>query len=349
MCASAEHSECIKMTTQTATTTQSDVQGRLRKMELSEFDRFVPLIETAFAEDQAREGRNFRDEMRSLNKLLPLFRGMFAVMPSLENYFLTLVWEADGRFAAAVTISRQGSDAQRWYIANVATHPDYRGRGLARMLVGAALDRIRAQGGRYVLLHVRADNEPAYRLYRSLGFRHLETGTTLRGDARPIASPALPEHYTLRPLSTTDWRIRFAIAQQVASPETQSVCPPTEKQFQDSRIGRSLQALIGRAQHVKLQMWAVEVADRPIGLVTCRARDGGTNPHRAQIEIAPDHLIAAPAAIAQAINFCVGQRSGAAHPMLIDLAGQPQDPIGYLRSSGFTPIETVHELGMNIL
>lgn len=340
------------MTTQAATITQADAPGHLRKMKLGEFDRFIELIETAFAEDQAREGRNFRDEIRSLDQLLPLFKIMFAVSPSFENYFYTLVWDVDGHFAAAVTISRQGSDAQRWYIANVATHPDYRGRGLARTLVNAALDRIRAQGGRYALLDVRADNEPAYRLYRSLDFLHLETNTTLKGEARPLASPTLPEtpkDYTLRPSSLTDWHTRLAVAQHLASPATRSVCPPTEKQFQASWTGRNLQALINRAQHVKVQAWVVEAAAQPIGWVTCHARRSGSNPHHVQIEIALDHLIAAPAAIARAINFCVEQRSGAAHPVLLDLNGEPQIPIADLRANGFTPIETMHELGMNVL
>jgi ribosomal protein S18 acetylase RimI-like enzyme len=337
------------MTTQATAITAQETAGHLRKMDLGEFDRFTELIETAFAEDQAREGRNFRDEVRGLSRLMPLFRVMFAVMPSMENYFYTLVWDADDRFAAAATISRQGSDAQRWYIANVATHPDYRGRGLARTLINAALDRIRAQGGRYALLHVRADNDPAYRLYHGLGFLHLETSTTLKGVAQPIASPALPAGYSLRPIANTDWRTRLAIAQQLASAETRSVCPPTEKQFQSSWIARSLQALINRAQHVKLQAWAVAVADRPIGLVMCRAHIGGSSPHQVQIEIAPNHQSMAPAAIAQAINYCVEQRSGAAHPVLIDVNGQPQDPIDFLRNHGFTPIETVHELGMKVL
>ncbi len=337
------------MTTQTASIPQPDAPGRLRKMSLKEFDRLTTLIETAFAEDQAREGRSFRDETRSLNKLLPLFRAMFAVLPSMENYFYTLVWDVDGRFASAVTISRQGSDAQRWYIANVATHPDYRGRGLARALVSAALDRIRAQGGRYALLRARADNEPAYRLYRSLGFQHLETGTILKGEAHPIAAPALPAAYVLRPIPATDWHTRFAVAQFLASPEAQAVCPPTEKQFQDNWIGRKLQTLINRAQHVQLRTWAIAVADRPIGLVRCQARSGGSNPHQVQIEIGSEHLGTAPAVLAQAIHYCVERRSGAAHPMLVDFAGSPPDPIDYLRANGFQPIETAHELGMNVL
>jgi ribosomal protein S18 acetylase RimI-like enzyme len=337
------------MTTQTATITAQEAATHLRKMNLSEFDRFTDLIETAFADDQAREGRSFRDDVRGLKNLLPLFRAMFAVMPNLENHFYTLVWDVGDRFAAAVTISRQGSDAQHWYIANVATHPDYRGRGLARTLVGAALDRIRTQGGRYAQLHVRADNDPAYRLYRSLGFLHLETSTTMKGAAQPIASPALPDGYILQPLIMTDWRTRFGVAQRLASAGTQSVCPPTEKQFQTSWIARSMQALINRAQRVKLQMWAVAAADQPIGLMTCRAHTGGSSPHQVQIEIASDHLIAAPAVIAQAINYCIEQRAGATQPALIDLNGEPPDPIAYLRDLGFAPIETMHELGMKVL
>ncbi len=336
-------------TLQTATTSAAETAGHLRQMKLSEFDRLATLIETAFAEDQTREGRSFRDEMRGVRKMLPLFRLMFAVFPSLENYFYTLVWDGGDRFAAAVTISRQGSDAQRWYIANVATHPDYRGRGLARLLVNAALDRIRTLGGRYALLHVRADNDPAYRLYRSLGFLHLETSTILKGAAQPIAAPALPADYDLRQIDPYDWRVPLAVAQLAASPETRSVCPPTAKRYQESRLGRSLEALLGRAQQVRTRAWAVISGDRPIGLAKCRVHRTGSNPHQMQIEIVPDQSTAALALIAQAIDFCVEQRADTTHPVLINLAAQLPDAIDQLRDGGFTPIETMHELGLKVL
>ena len=80
----------------------------------------------------------------------------------------------------------------------------------------------------------------------------------------------------------------------------------------------------------------------------CRAQTSGSSPHQIGVEIAPDHVIMAPSIIARAINYCIEQRSGEAHPVLINLNGQPQDPIDFLRNHGFTPIEIVHELGMKV-
>ncbi|MBN1890168.1 MAG: GNAT family N-acetyltransferase [Thermoflexales bacterium] len=55
----------------------------------------------------------------------------------------------------------------RAYIANVYTGPAYRGRGIARQLVTAAVDWCRAQGFRVISLHASDYGAP---LYRSLGF-----------------------------------------------------------------------------------------------------------------------------------------------------------------------------------
>lgn len=54
-------------------------------------------------------------------------------------------------------------------VSAVCTDESIRGQGLARRLVLAVVASIRARGDR-ALLHVRPENEPAIRLYRSLGF-----------------------------------------------------------------------------------------------------------------------------------------------------------------------------------
>ncbi|QJE73837.1 GNAT family N-acetyltransferase [Aerophototrophica crusticola] len=53
----------------------------------------------------------------------------------------------------------------------VVTHPDFRGRGMARRLLTALLVEARTQGATGAYLQVAAGNGPAVALYRGLGFR----------------------------------------------------------------------------------------------------------------------------------------------------------------------------------
>ena len=55
-------------------------------------------------------------------------------------------------------------------IHNVATHVDYRRRGIARLLLGQVLVQAGAQLVSRVTLEVRKSNLPAQRLYESFGF-----------------------------------------------------------------------------------------------------------------------------------------------------------------------------------
>ncbi len=55
-------------------------------------------------------------------------------------------------------------------IGSVCTHPDFRGRGLARRLV-VSLVRRQMQRGETPVLRVLRDNDGAHRLYRRMGFR----------------------------------------------------------------------------------------------------------------------------------------------------------------------------------
>ncbi len=62
------------------------------------------------------------------------------------------------------------------HILNLATAPAYRGRGIAKRLVLAALKHAYAKGARKAFLEVRASNIAAQKLYSGMGF----TGSTLR-------------------------------------------------------------------------------------------------------------------------------------------------------------------------
>jgi hypothetical protein len=91
------------------------------------------------------------------------------------------VWIEAGRLVGNVTVYRAETQEPAWVIANVAVHPDYRRRGIAREMLLASLDSLRRKyPGQRALLQVMHDNDPAIRLYRSLGFFVERTWTTWR-------------------------------------------------------------------------------------------------------------------------------------------------------------------------
>ena len=84
---------------------------------------------------------------------------------------LYLVLEEEGEIAGFVGVKHVADET---HVMTVAVVPDRRGRGHARVLVGAALEAPASRKSRRVHLEVRPSNTAARTLYASLGF--VETG-----------------------------------------------------------------------------------------------------------------------------------------------------------------------------
>jgi ribosomal-protein-alanine N-acetyltransferase len=64
------------------------------------------------------------------------------------------------------------------HVATIATHPDFRRKGIARQLLSHALRKLIEQGARSSFLEVRESNLAAQELYRKFGYE--ETGRRRR-------------------------------------------------------------------------------------------------------------------------------------------------------------------------
>ena len=74
---------------------------------------------------------------------------------------------------------------RRGWCENISTHADWRGRGIAKALIGRALVALRARGMTEAALGVDADNETgALGVYRAMGFEERTRETDFR---RPLA------------------------------------------------------------------------------------------------------------------------------------------------------------------
>lgn len=89
---------------------------------------------------------------------------------------LVLVAEIDG---AIVGYTYARHEPRNWNdlidehgkIHDVFVHPDHRGRGIARALLTAACDQLRARGCERLMLSTATANQAAQKLFAALGFR----------------------------------------------------------------------------------------------------------------------------------------------------------------------------------
>ncbi len=161
------------------------------------------LLEEAFAGELDETGQRIIQEMRFWSRLGWLLRWLEWFLPPGETFAPGYVWVEGVRVVGYTMVRRFQLGSAGWLIANVAVAPEFRGRGIGRALVSACLEYARAHGAQWAALQVRADNIPALRLYRSLGF--VEIGRIQvwhRGAWRaPLPSsfsPAIPG-YRVRP------------------------------------------------------------------------------------------------------------------------------------------------------
>src|SRR4030066_344069 len=83
-----------------------------------------------------------------------------------------------GRIVGNASLLPVAGHAERWVLANVVVHPDFRRRGVGRELVEACLGLARSRGIGALMLQVKVDNPEAESLYLRLGFRALARRTT---------------------------------------------------------------------------------------------------------------------------------------------------------------------------
>ena len=177
------------------------------------------LIELAFADTMDSSGRAAVREMRTLSRFgtgLSMIAGMNDLVQGIG---LGYVWIQDGRLVGNVSIypsTVPSTSGPSWIIANVAVHPEYRGRGIARRLMQTSLETIRARGKPPVaILQVEENNDTARRLYTSLGF---ETEGTWRHWRRTASArvPAPRDNSTIYITQRRrgEWRAEYALAQR---------------------------------------------------------------------------------------------------------------------------------------
>lgn len=146
--------------------------SRIRAIRLREdLRQIADLIELCFSQNIDAEGLEY---IRHIRQTANNFSGLILDNTTPENSTLPFhgyVWVEDDRIIGNITlIPLRAKEKGSYFVANVAVHPNYRGRGIGKQLTERAIRHVCEHQGKQVYLQVRDDNEVAIQIYRNLGF-----------------------------------------------------------------------------------------------------------------------------------------------------------------------------------
>lgn len=165
--------------------------GNLSERQLTELSRSMSIIARTLSSDSRQSQVKIRTELKpgDIGMLIHLHGWIYAQDCGYNSIFEAYVcrtfydwmeqrdperdclWlaEADGQIVGSIAIIGKGEGrAQlRWFIL----HPDYRGSGLGKQLLGQAMDYCREKGFEKIFLETTDDQKKAIRMYGKIGFR----------------------------------------------------------------------------------------------------------------------------------------------------------------------------------
>jgi ribosomal protein S18 acetylase RimI-like enzyme len=129
------------------------------------------LIELCFSSTMDEDGQSYLQQMRRASRDNSFLRWASTTIESASVPLSGVVWEENGKIVGNVSLVVHNYKGRKiTLLANVATHPDYRRRGIGRAMTEAAMLQARQRGAKELWLQVRDDNPTAIKIYKDLGF-----------------------------------------------------------------------------------------------------------------------------------------------------------------------------------
>ena len=220
------------------------------------------LIELCFIHQMDDDGRDYLRHIRRSAQDVSLQRWVKAANEQVSVPLFGFVWEENGQIVGNLTlIPFLRGEKWRYLIANVATHPDYRGRGIAHQLTQRGIEHVHETSASAVWLQVREDNRIAHQLYLKLGFLERARRTTWGLSDPP--PPILPLNgYQVTWRRSSDWRDQVNWLQRTYPPEV-----AWNLNFNPDRFAPGvLRSFFRFLNNERQEQWAVRMGEDLLGI-----------------------------------------------------------------------------------
>jgi ribosomal protein S18 acetylase RimI-like enzyme len=129
------------------------------------------LIELCFSSTMDEDGQSYLQQMRRASHDNSFLQWANSAIEGASVPLAGFVWDENGKIVGNVSLVSHGYKSRKiMLIANVATHPDFRRRGIGRALTERAMLQAWQKGAKELWLQVRDDNPTAIKIYKDLGF-----------------------------------------------------------------------------------------------------------------------------------------------------------------------------------
>jgi len=146
---------------------------------LRDLPTVADLIELCFSPTMDQDGQRYLSDMRRAGRDDKFLRWANHMAETTSLPLTGYVWEENNKVIGNASLIPFRDKGKRIYlIANVATHPDHRRHGIARILTQRAMQHAHNKKATAIWLHVRDDNPGAIKLYEDLGFQEVARRTS---------------------------------------------------------------------------------------------------------------------------------------------------------------------------
>jgi ribosomal protein S18 acetylase RimI-like enzyme len=250
-------------------------QGHLRRLDMRrDLEKVADLVELCFIDNLDPEGKQYLKEMRRAAHNAAIFGWASNMIDQAPMPPSGYVWEEDGQLIGNLSLIPINLQGKRGYmIANVATHPEHRGQGIARALTQSALDYARNHNAVSTWLQVRDDNPGAIHIYKTSGFiERLRRTSWYSGPNIEEYTPTMGIEVSKR--RKYHWTCQMDWLKHLYPPELEWNMPLNWNLFRADLLGGIYRFFILEI----LQHWSVCQNSELKGVLTWRHTGGYTDP-----------------------------------------------------------------------
>ena len=196
------------------------------------------LVELCFADVLDYPSRRMLREVRTVARMGPMAWKISRLLGVVrkEEWLSAYVWEEQGRIVANANVTHRGGEEPDWLMSNVAVHPDYRRRGIARSLVEYAVNGLHSRGVGDIYLQVDAANRSAVDIYDNVGFAKIACRMAWQraGGENRLARPAGARSFQVAERKSAEWMEEYELWRSVSPHGTAWNTPLKKKALRPS-------------------------------------------------------------------------------------------------------------------